>query len=90
MIHHETLNALLMKIFNRLPLSNAFMNTLSNMVYRHPALLQDLVESMERITKRKLKDWLQEKDDELIDPQLLETKSSSKVSDNISTAWGGF
>lgn len=57
-----------MKSFDGLSHSDAFRNALMEKVRRHPALAEDLAEPMGRTTERKMKEGVEKKDDELIDP----------------------
>lgn len=85
-IHKGTLNTTLMKIFDRLSHSDAFMDALVGNIHRHPAQAQDLTKPMSRTTKGKIKDRAENKDKELIDPLPSKTVLSSKAIDDSSIA----
>lgn len=81
MINKGTLDSILMKNFECLSHSDAFMDGLEKMVQRHPALIPDPAALMGRITERKIGDGVEKKDEKHIYSRLSETKSSSNTFD---------
>lgn len=75
MIYNGTPETILMKSFDCLLYSDAFMKALVEKVRRYPAVAQDPTESMGRTTECKIEDGVENKKDEIIDPLLSETES---------------
>lgn len=87
-IHRRTLDTTLKKSFDGLYYSESFTNALVKKVHRHPAPAQDPAEPMVRATKRKIEDWVELNDKELIKTLLSETESSSTASHDSSMKQG--